>query len=184
MDQPEAVLVQLPATSQRAPSGEEVITLDLDLSEVVPPSQNAEGLLTARRGTTRHAVKRTYASTSSNTAPDYAEAGESVSDEQYYPAYLFQNVPSKLQTENLRKMALISIIEKNKAQTNVYEMLKGCVGPLKNVLVGVASQYGIGNEGGGDHTYIANAGTSHDKNNSSSNFRCLMACHLKLRVSL
>ena len=108
--QGEAVLVQLPGN---AVLGEEVITLDLD-PEIIAPSQTTP--LSACKATPRRAVKRSYASASSNTAPDYAEVGDAVSEEQYYPVYLFQNVPSKLQIENLRKMALISIIEKNKAE--------------------------------------------------------------------
>ena len=67
-------------------------------------------------------LKRTYSST--NTAPDYAEAAlepDSVSDN-YYPAYLFQTPPGKLTMDHLHKHALISKIERNKAQIAFFQL--------------------------------------------------------------
>ena len=97
----EPVLVQVPATLQRTSTGEEVITLGLDPTEVVPPSQNAQqGAVSAYKTTSKTAVKRTYTVAMSNTAPDFPQMADAVSDDEQY---LFQNVPSKLQMENLKK---------------------------------------------------------------------------------
>ena len=180
----EPVLVQVPATLQRTATVEKVITLDLDPTEVVPPSQNAQqGTVSAYKSTSKRAVKRTYTEATSNTAPDFSQMADAVSDdEQYYPAYLFQNVPSKLQMENLRKMALISIIETNKAEQNVLDMLKGCVGPFKNALLAMCGEHVPENREAGDHAYPVRS-TSTNAKRLKIFFRSLLSCQLRSEVA-
>ena len=154
MGQAESVVVQVPATTQVSVTGEEIITLDLD-TELIPPTQD-EVTPVPRRGTStstsRRGQKRTYDST--NTAPDYATAGpSSVSEDQYYPAHLFQNVPGQLQIDNLRKKALVSIIKSNEAVVGLVEILKGCVGPLKNALLVMSGQELPNEKNKDDHSY-------------------------------
>ena len=92
--------MQLPSTSSTA---EDVISLPLDpeVLELTPSTSSGKG-----KAVYGKAKKRTYSST--NTAPDYAEAqADSVSDN-YYPAYLYQTPPSKLTMDHLHKHALIT----------------------------------------------------------------------------
>ena len=50
-------------------------------------------------------------------------------------------------------MALISIIETNKVQQNVLEMLKGCVGPFRNALLAMCDEHVPKNRQAGDRAY-------------------------------
>ena len=151
MEPAEPVMIQVPSTSKTNAAGEEVITLEIEPG-LLQPENETTPVPVGKKSTGRRGVKRTYES--SNTAPDYAATGDtSVSDEQIFPAYLFQNVPSKLQTDNLRKLALVSIIEHNKAATNFYDLCKGCIGPLKNALLAMAGQQLADTISTDDHAY-------------------------------
>ena len=157
MSNTERVLLEVPASSQVSVSGEEVITLNLDVAglnavaeEQVTPIPQAKG---------KRAQKRTYEST--NIAPDYGNASISVSEDQYYPTHLFQPVRSQLQTENLRKKALVSIIKSNEAVTGLVESFKGCVGPLKNALLLLSGQGLPPQKDDCDHAYQVHAPSFH-----------------------
>ena len=145
----QAVTMQLPSTSSPA---EDVISLPLDpeVLELTPSTSSGKGKAVCGKG-----KKRTYSST--NTAPDYAEAqGDSVSDN-YYPAYLYQTPPSKLTMDHLRKHALITKKERNKAQINFFQIATGLLGPMKEALIAMASSSDKKNSpnSSGDHPYTS-----------------------------
>ena len=157
MSNTERVLLEVPASSQLSLSGEEVITLDLDVAGLNTVAEEQVTPISRTKG--KRAQKRTYEST--NTAPDYGNATESVSDNQYYPAHLFQTVPSQLQTDNLRKKALVSIIKSNEAVIGLVESLKGCVGPLKNALLVLSGQGLPPEQEDSDHAYQVHGASAH-----------------------
>ena len=137
----EPVRVQVPGKN-----AEDIITLELE-ADVIPPTpvtstETAKSAAPTCKGKSvrGRGVKRTYSST--NTAPDYAESAaqnDSVSD-QYYPAYLFQTPPSQFTMDVLCKHALISKIERNKAETTFYQMATGILGPMKQALISLGNE--------------------------------------------
>ena len=120
--------------SQKAPSGEEVITLDLDHG-LVEPTQNVTPEVSVHKSQSGRGVKRflSYASTS-NTAVEY-KADNTVSHDVFYPTYLSHPTPSNLKIEELCRHTVISEIKKNDAMCSFFEVVKGILGPLKNVLL-------------------------------------------------
>ena len=84
-------------------------------SQVMPPSSKRVCRGLNRKGSTPKATATSTASTSSNSAVHYSEMADkepSVSEEIYYPAYLFEASPSELKFEDLRRHALIAKIER------------------------------------------------------------------------
>ena len=138
------------AVSQRAASGQEVITLDLD-QEIVELSENVTPDVSAWKSVAGRGVKRSLAQ-SSNTAAQYGEETRR-NDEVYYPAYLNNPAPTNLKIEELRRHAVISEIKKNDAMCNFFEVAKGVLGPLKNVLLASAGREIPTAHNGNDHTY-------------------------------
>ena len=123
--------VTLPAVAQRGENGEKVITLDFG-RDVSPPTPSTSTTTTIRKSTSGRCVKRSNPTEEKETRNE-----DSVSDG-YYPAYLFQNPPQKLKTDDLRRQALISMIETNKSVQSFFDLAKGMLTPLKTVLVGLA----------------------------------------------
>ena len=150
--QAEAVAVQLvPAPSQILGTGEAVITLDLD-QDVAGPSTARPVCQNKSKG---KGVKRSTTFTSSNTAKTYGDMEDDEEGSFEYPAYLFQEPPSKLKVDKLRKHALIAKVKKDTAIYNFFELAKGILGPMKNALLTVAGTKIPHDKSGGDHAYQA-----------------------------
>ena len=146
----------VPANSQVSATGEEVVTFEL--GDVVGPSQEVAPVVSAKKSSNGHGVKR---SLSSNTAPQCGDANQAATvSDVYYPAYIFQSAPSKLKIEELRRHACISEIKKNDAMCNFFELAKGLLGPMKDALIAAGHNT---NSGGtpktGEHCYGANIPT-------------------------
>ena len=149
-NQQEAVI--LPASSQMSATGEQIITLDLDPEHRPGPSA---GFSTVRLSRSRgKGIKRTNSNT--NTAKTYGDIDSDVGDADVnYPAFLYQEPPRKLKTEDLRKHALITKIKKDQSIATFFDLAKGVLGPLKNALIKIAGQQVPNNNGSGDHDYQA-----------------------------
>ena len=135
-------------------TGEPVITLDLDTvtEPISGPSTRPAVHQFKSRG---KGVKCTGTFTSSNMARTYGEMEEEEEFSFEYPAYLYQEPPSKLKVEDLRKHALIAQIKKDTSVYNFLEMAKGVIGPMKNAFLTAAGHTVPDERAGGDHCYQA-----------------------------
>ena len=141
--------VTTPASTQnRNEAGEEVNILDLDKEPPAPVPSTSTGKVQPRRGT-----KRAH---STNTAPDYSDQKDDTVSGVYYPAYLFQEAPSQLKIDELRRHAIISEIKKNDAMCNFFELARGVLGPLKDALLVASGREATPKSNEGDHAYKAN----------------------------
>ena len=128
------------ALSQRDGNGEEIITLALE-PEIIPPTPSTSAAATSSTATKRNkttsgrGVKKSSPTEGANANEENQEddSAEDVS-EGFYPAYLFQNPPKKLKTDDLRRQALISMIEANKSLQGFFDQAKTLIGPIKSFL--------------------------------------------------
>ena len=106
---------------------------------------NAASLPTVATMQNPKAMDTTDESTSANAQPvdgrsDRAKKRKNAPDSQmedkvHFPAYLFSPPPSRLNTDHLRKLLMISEIRKNYAMLNVFEHLINLFGFVKRYLV-------------------------------------------------
>ena len=156
--QPVAVQVVL-STSQVATNGEAIITLDLetDMIEPIPGTSRGTTASVHQIRSGGKGVKRNASATftSSNTAKTYGDADAEEDDLVQYPAYLYQEPPSKLKVEDLRKHALIAKIKKDTSIYNFFELAKGILTPMKSTFLTVAGHQVPQPKPSGDHEYGA-----------------------------
>ena len=116
-----------------------------DLAAAMGVQCNAASLPTVATMQNPKAMDTTDESTSANTQPvdgrsDRAKKRKNAPDSQmedkvHFPAYLFRPPPSRLNTDHLGKLLMISEICKNYAMLNVFEHLINLFGFVKQYLV-------------------------------------------------
>ena len=155
--------------AESADSAEPVISIPIEdnqqadivePSQMMPPSSKGmcKGFNRKTSGPKATATATSTASTSSNTAVQYSEMADnepSVSQEIFYPAYLFQPPPSQLKFEDLRRHALIAKIERDRATTRFFNLCHGILGPLKDALLAISGvpRNAQNNPNDSDHNY-------------------------------
>ena len=102
-----------------------------DLAAAMGVQCNAASLPTVATMQNPKAMDTTDESTSANAQP----VDSQMEDKVHFPAYLFSPPPSRLNTDHLRKLLMISEICKNYALLNVFEHLINLFGFVKRYLV-------------------------------------------------
>ena len=136
-----AIVPDSQASASGISSAEPVITVALDEDEMekTPPStqQSHKTKEMPVKGISRKRKNNSKNSVDTNTAPLYCDQKENVSggEDTYIPPDLFQPLPQKLSSDNLRKYATISLILKNRAEAKYYETVTSMLGPIKTAIL-------------------------------------------------